>query len=39
MSYSQKHGYYVGYGYMGYVGNGYRLFATESEYDEWFNEQ
>ena len=39
MSYSQKHGYYIGSGYMGYVGHGYRLFATESEYDKWFDEQ
>ena len=39
MSNSQKHGYYIGSGYMGYVGNGYRLFATEEEYDDWFDEQ
>lgn len=39
MSKAQRYGYYVGYGYMGYVGNGYRLFATEEEYLDWCEEQ
>lgn len=36
---AQRYGYYIGSGYMGYVGNGYRLFATEEEYNDWFDEQ
>lgn len=31
-------GYYVPYGYYGYVGDGkYMLFATEEEYNEYIN--
>jgi len=28
-------GYYIGYGYMGYVDGKYMLFATEQEYYEY----
>lgn len=32
-------GYYVPYGYMGHIGdNKYRLFVSDTEYDEWYNE-
>ena len=31
-------GYFVPDGYMGYVGNGYRLFADESDYLEYMEE-
>lgn len=31
-------GYYTESGYMGYVGNGYRLFASEDDYREWMEE-
>ena len=32
------YGYYVGCGYMGHIGNGDRLFATEKEYQEYYEE-
>lgn len=32
-------GYDVGFGYMGFIGGGYRLFATESEYLEIVREE
>ena len=32
-------GYYVGEGYMGYVDGAYRLFADESDYREWMQEE
>lgn len=32
-------GYYVGEGYMGYVNGAYRLFADESDYREWMQEE
>lgn len=28
-------GYYVSYGYMGYINGKYKLFATETEYKEY----
>lgn len=31
-------GYYVKYGYMGFVGGVYRLFASESDYREFMEE-
>ena len=31
-------GYYVKYGYMGLVGDRYRLFASESDYREFLEE-
>ena len=31
-------GYYVGYGFMGYVNGRYRLFASEAEYIEYIDE-
>lgn len=31
-------GYYVRDGYMGYVGNGYMLFASEQEYREYLED-
>lgn len=31
-------GYYVSYGYMGYVNGKYRLFATETEYIEYMED-
>ena len=31
-------GYIVNNGYMGYIGDGYVLFATESEYREYFED-
>lgn len=31
-------GYNTYYGYMGWTGNSYRLFATETEYKEWYEE-
>ena len=31
-------GYIVNNGYMGYIGSGYVLFATESEYREYFED-
>ena len=31
-------GYYVSCGYMGFINGSYRLFATESEYVEYFEE-
>lgn len=32
-------GYYVGEGYMGYVNGTYQLFADESDYREWMEEE
>lgn len=29
-------GYYTSYGYMGYINGKYRLFATESDYAEYY---
>ena len=31
-------GYFVGEGYMGLVNGNYRLFASESEYNEYFED-
>lgn len=31
-------GYYISYGYMGFINGKYRLFATEEEYIEAFRE-
>lgn len=31
-------GYYVGNGYMGYVGGTYMLFASEQEYEEYLDD-
>ena len=31
-------GYYTSYGYMGYIDGNYRLFATEAEYIETYNQ-
>lgn len=31
-------GYTTENGYMGYVGEGYRLFASESDYREWMED-
>ena len=31
-------GYYVSYGYMGYVNGRYRLFASEAEYIEYMKD-
>ena len=32
-------GYYVADGYMGYVNGDYRLFADETDYREWFEDE
>lgn len=32
-------GYYVGYGYMGYVDNSYILFTSETEYMDYIAHQ
>lgn len=32
-------GYYTSYGYMGLVGDGWILFATESEYYEYLDDR
>lgn len=32
-------GYYISYGYMGFINGKYRLFATEEEYIETFREE
>lgn len=32
-------GYYISYGYMGFINGKYRLFATEEEYIEAFREE
>ena len=32
-------GYYISYGYMGFINGKYRLFATEEEYIELFREE
>lgn len=32
-------GYYISYGYMGFINGKYRLFATEEEYIEIFREE
>lgn len=31
-------GYYVPYGYMGYVNGNYQLFASETDYREWMED-
>jgi hypothetical protein len=28
-------GYSIGYGYMGWIGDGYMLFASEEDYLDW----
>ena len=32
-------GYYAADGYMGYVNSDYRLFADETDYREWFEDE
>lgn len=32
-------GYYTGNGYMGFVDGEYQLFASESDYREWMEDQ
>ena len=31
-------GYYISSGYMGWIGSGWMLFASESDYKEWMTE-